>query len=263
MVRRAGLLTAFAVAVAACGGSSDEAVPVSVEVTLITAAPTTTETPLQPVDSAPDADDDTATDETDTEAGDAATSTVPESTAPESTVETTTTTTEPAGPNAAETFALETNGLGATAFGADPDGTITFVSSFLGPPTADTGWIDPFTIGPCGGTQLRQVNWGELRLEFGDVSNITVDRPHFYAYTYGREGSGGVVQPAGLTTADGLGLGTSVIDLLGLYPTVELRVADEFIAANFIINDSLTGRLSGLGDNGVVELSIGGLQGEG
>ncbi len=93
-------------------------------------------------------------------------------------------------------FSLETDGLGAVSFGADPDGVITFVTSFLGGATADTGWVDPFTIGACGGTQLRQVTWGDLQLEFGDVSNIAEGRPHFYAYYYGKEGSS-TASPAG------------------------------------------------------------------
>ena len=42
-------------------------------------------------------------------------------------------------------FSLQNDGLGAVSFGADPDGVITFVTSFLGGATADTGWVDPFT----------------------------------------------------------------------------------------------------------------------
>ncbi|MFT6289912.1 MAG: hypothetical protein ACJAR2_000497 [Ilumatobacter sp.] len=160
---------------------------------------------------------------------------------------------------AAGLFTLETSGLGSTSFGADPDGTVTFVSNFLGAPTLDTGWVDPFTIGPCGGTQLRQVSWNNLQLEFGDSSAVTEGRPHFYSYTYGLEGSGGTVTPAGLATAKQITVGSPVAALITAYPGVQLRSADEFIAPNFFINDNLTGRMSGLADTDVVELIIGGI----
>jgi hypothetical protein len=162
-------------------------------------------------------------------------------------------------PPVASLFTLETDGLGSTSFGADPEGTITFVSNFLGAPTLDTGWVDPFSIGPCGGTQLRQVSWSNLQLEFGDSSAVTEGRPHFYSYTYGLEGSLGIVTPAGLATVEQITVGSSVSDLIEAYPAVQLRSADEFIAPNFFVNDNLTGRMSGLADADVVELIIGGI----
>lgn len=166
---------------------------------------------------------------------------------------------ETTGPPIASLFTLETDGLGSTSFGADPEGTITFVSNFLGAPTMDTGWVDPFTIGPCGGMQLRQVSWNNLQLEFGDSSPVTEGRPHFYSYTYGLEGSGGIVTPAGLATVEQITVGSLVADLIEAYPGVQLRSADEFIAPNFFVNDNLTGRMSGLADADVVELIIGGI----
>ena len=144
------------------------------------------------------------------------------------------------------------------SFGADPDGVITFVTSFLGGATADTGWVDPFTIGACGGTQLRQVTWGDLQLEFGDVSDIAEGRPHFYAYYYGKEGQSSA-SPAGLETAEGISVGSTVAQLLAAYPTVQLRIGDEFMNDSFFVNDNLTGRLSGLADPDVVQMVIGGI----
>ena len=267
-VRPAITVAICSIAVAACG-SGDEATPTSLEVIPIPTTTSTTEPVFVPVDSAPDGELG--------EGGDGS-----GSTDGESTVESTTTSTtlvsetgdgsvpvsEPPSTDAPTSttdpldggdFTLDVDGLGSTSFGADPEGTISFVSSFFGEPTADTGWVDPFTIGPCGGTELRQVDWNELRLEFGDVSAVRQDRPHFYAYTYGAEGSLGAVQPSGLATPLDITTGSSVNDLIEAYPTVELRSADEFIAANFFVNDNLSGRLSGLADDDVVELIIGGI----
>lgn len=250
------VVPAFAMlALAACGGGSDDAEDSLPEVTLITT--TTSLAPFVPADSAPATD--VASDET--VATPALTEPPPETApptepAPDTTLapETTTTTTPP--PDAG--FVLGTDGLGSVSFGADPDGVIAFVTSFLGGATADTGWVDPFTIGACGGTQLRQVSWGDLQLEFGDVSTITDGRPHFYAYFYGREGISSATPP-GLATSEGITVGSTVAALLQAYPGVQLRSGDEFMNDSFFVNDNLTGRLSGLADPDVVELIIGGI----
>ena len=190
--------------------------------------------------------------------------TVPADTEPSVTPETTPTpapppeTTTSSTPPPTAGFSLETDGLGAVSFGADPDGVIAFVTSFLGGATADTGWVDPFTIGACGGTQLRQVTWGDLQLEFGDVSNITEGRPHFYAYYYGKEGSS-TASPTGLATSEGISVGSTVAQLLQAYPGVQLRLGDEFVNDSFFVNDNLTGRLSGLADSDLVQMVIGGI----
>jgi hypothetical protein len=271
-IRAAIALVVGSIAIAACG-SGDDATPTSVEVTLVTT--TTTEPVFVPVDSAApvDANDANAdadgsgagVDEpvtTEVVATDVSTTSVPAPVGTES-ASSVPTATDPAPPTtdpvAEANFTLDVNGLGSALFGADPEGTIGFVSSFLGEPTGDTGWVDPFSIGPCGGTELRQVDWGQLRLEFGDVSSVRQDRPHFYAYTYGAEGSLGAVVPPGLSTPLGITAGSRVEALIEAYPTVELRSADEFIAANFFVNANFSGRMSGLADDDVVEVIIGGV----
>ena len=155
-------------------------------------------------------------------------------------------------------FVLGADGLGSTSFGASPDGVIAFVGSFLGAPTSDTGWLDAFEVGACSGTQIRQIAWSDLHLEFGDASAVAQGRQHFYAYTYGTPGAT-AAQPAGLATEEGLTIGSSVADLLAAYPDVQLRSGDEFISDNFFVNDNFTGRLGGLADSDVVEVIIGGL----
>jgi hypothetical protein len=80
---------------------------------------------------------------------------------------------------------LRPNGLGDAAFGVDPDGTVAYISSIIGKPTVDTGWVDPLSVGACPGTELRQVTWNDLVLLFTDQSPFATGRRHFFAYTYG------------------------------------------------------------------------------
>ena len=264
--------TAAVLVITACGGGSDDADDSLPQITLITT--TTSLPPFDPSDSVVDGTEDgietspetpaptdpaptdpAPSDPPASESTDAAgPTTLPVETAPSSAPETAASTSPPA----AADFSLQTDGLGAVSFGANPDGVITFVTSFLGGASADTGWVDPFTIGACGGTQLRQVTWGDLQLEFGDVSNIAEGRPHFYAYYYGKEGLSSA-SPAGLATDEGISVGSSVAQLLQAYPGVQLRSGNEFVNDSFFINDNLTGRLSGLADPDLVQMVIGGI----
>lgn len=253
----------FAVAsilLAACGGSdSDVADGTLPEVTLI---PTTSEAPLVVDGEAPDDGDQESA--ATTEVADTTTSVAT------TTIAATTTVADPVATDAApaeteptiDAFELSADGLGAVQFGADPEQSITFVTSVLGAPTADTGWLAPIDFGPCGGTRIRQVSWSQLRLEFGDSSNVTEGRDHFYAYFYGVEGSSSS-QPAGLQTTDGIGVGTTVRELLAVYPGATLFEGDEFVGPTFVVNDSLAGRMSGVADDDVVEVVIGGIPCEG
>ncbi|MFK8022342.1 MAG: hypothetical protein AB8G26_00150 [Ilumatobacter sp.] len=271
--RSIAVATLVSVVLAACGGGSDEAVVTTVAVT--TTPPTTAPAddglfeaidPTAPADDEPLVTEPAATDVPVTEPVPPITEPAPPSTdsAPPAGTDPAVSTTIASPPSGGDLpFTLEVDGLGVTSFGADAVGTISFVSSFLGEPTRDSGWVDPFTIGACGGTELRQVSWGALQLEFGDSSSITEGRQHFYAYFYGAEGSNGVVTPADLATAEGVTVGSSVGELLEAYPTAQLRDGDDFIAPNFFVNDNLTGRMSGLADVDVVELIIGGIPCEG
>lgn len=243
--------------VAACGGGSEDADPTIPEITLIT---TTTEAPLFEPDEEPVATDPVVVEESTTTVAEVATTTAPEvatTIAPEPTPAPETTPVETAPPPPGGEFVLGADGLGAVPFGADPEQTITFISSVVGSPTFDTGWVDPFEIGPCGGTRLRQVSWNQLQLEFGDVSGITEGRDHFYAFFYGAEGSS-TPQPPGLKTETKIGAGSSVAELIAAYPGVTLLQGDEFIGPSFRVNDNLSGRMSGLADDDVVEAIVGG-----
>jgi hypothetical protein len=253
-------LSILALAAAACGGSdssvsSDDTTP---QITLLT---TTTVAPEVTIDSVPPTTDTSSNDPDDSDA-EASVTTAAEDVNPGASDPTTTTVPPPTTADVEGRFELTTSGLGSTSFGADPDGTIAYVSALLGQPTADTGWVDPFTIGPCGGTELRQVSWGNLQLEFGDVSTVAEGRRHFYSYTYGQEGSSTAV-PSGLATPENITIGSTVGALLAAYPNTQLLSADEFTPDSFVVSDDLRGRLSGLTDADVVELIVGGLPCEG
>lgn len=189
-------------------------------------------------------------------------------TAPPSTASTTSlapTTTEPVDP-LVEALELSDEGIGAAVFSGDPEGVVTYLSSFAGPPTEDTGWVDPFSISACAGTELRVVSWGSLRLTFGDVSPILDGRRHFFAYTYGSyswdpaTSTVAVVDqtPVGLRTDTGVGLGTTVVALEGAYPGLELNPSDDFFPETYFVNDNMRGALSGLADDSTVVSIIGG-----
>jgi hypothetical protein len=253
VVMRRVMITGFAaalLALAACGGSDDVVAGPTTRLTLL---PTTTTT--QPVAT-------TTTPET------TSTSAAPTTVAPPAGASTTTelmptTTAAPVDPTV-EALVLSDEGIGAAVFSGDPDGVVAFLTSLVGPPTADTGWVDPFEISACAGTQLRVVSFGSLRLTFGDVSPVLEGRPHFFAYTYGAYTFDGVTvtvtdqTPAGLVTEDGVGLGTDLIALEAALPGLELNPSDDFFPETFVVNDNLRGALSGLADDSTVVQIVGG-----
>lgn len=255
--RHAGAVLTVALLLGACSsGSSGDSAQTLPEITLLTTTTTTTTLLFDPVDDP----DDSGSDSEDADTTIADTSTTlqaPTTLAPTTTAEDASATEPPLG--------LELSGVGAAAFGADPEGIIGFISSFIGGPTADTGYVDPFEFGACAGTQARRVFWGSLMLEFGDSSNVADGRLHFYAYQYGTEDPAGIVPdtPPGLATPEGISFGSTVAELLQAYPATDFIEADEFLPATFLVNDNLRGYLTGLTDVDTVTVITGGLPCEG
>jgi hypothetical protein len=140
---------------------------------------------------------------------------------------------------------LRPNGLGDAAFGAEPEGVVAYVSAIIGAPTVDTGWVDPLSIGACPGTEFRQVFWGDLVLQFSDQSSVTTGRRHFFSYVYGPAFVQGHITPAGLKTDAGIGVGSTVAELMGTYPAVVINPGDSFSGPNFFVNNGLAGFLTG------------------
>jgi hypothetical protein len=217
----------------ACGGSDDD----TAASTAVTILPSTTSTTT------------TSTTTTTT----TTTTTVAETTTSTSTVAPSTTEPDPA----TGELLLSGDGIGTAGFGADPDGVVDYVNSYLGPPSNDTGWIDPLTIGLCSGDELRQVSWGVLVLLFGDVSEVVQGRRHFFGYAYGDRGEIGA-EPVGLQTTRGVMIGSRVVDVRAAYPAATINPEDDFTPPFFFVNDSLRGFLTGVTDDATVTAILGG-----
>lgn len=219
---------------ASCGGSDDSTTETTTEFTLL---PTTTTT-------TPPSTTTTSTSTTTTTTTSTTTTTVasPSTTEPNPTV---------------EALVLSGDGIGTAGFGAEAEGVISYLSSYLGGPSNDTGWVDPFSIGLCPGTELRRVSWGVLTLLFGDVSSVLDGRRHFFGYTYGDLAEIGA-EPAGLRTTRGVTIGSRVVDVRAAYPAVQFFPEDDFFPPSFVVTDSLRGFLTGVDDDATVTAIIGG-----
>ena len=185
----------------------------------------------------------------------APTTTAPATTTSTAAPTTTSTTTAPATTTtiaAVEGLGLSGDGLGDALFGADAQGVIDYVSSVLGAPTNDTGWIDPLSIGAaCPGTEVRFVDWHDLYLFFSDETGYASDARHFAGFVYG-PAFGATLTPFGLSTDAGIDVGSTVAELRAVYPSVVVNPDDELSGPNFVLDDGLFGFLSGGGDSDTV-----------
>jgi hypothetical protein len=259
-MKRIGLVLFACVAFAACGGD-DDSNAAQTTTTKLTLLPTTTTTIVPPTTEAPRSpvlvQDTTTTIST-------TTTTSPETTTTALIVPTIPLETLPEVDPIVEALRLSDDGIGAAVFTGEPEGVIAYLSSFIGAPTSDTGWVDPFEISACSGSELRIVSWGGLQLTFGDVSKVLQGRRHFFSFTYGQYTYDGVgvtqvdATPAGLLTVKGVGLGTPVIEVEFIYPGLTINPADDFVPPNFVVNDNLRGFVAGLADNSPVVQLIGG-----
>jgi hypothetical protein len=153
---------------------------------------------------------------------------------------------------------LADTGIGTALFGDEPESVITFIGSELGAATLDTGWvpIDEATL--CPGSQYRRVEWGVLRVEFGDESPFGSGRQHFAGWNYGTEGRLGE-EPQGLISALGVGLGARVDELQDAYPEVQVFEGEEgMFSPSYFVNDFFTGYVTGVQPDDVVMVMFGG-----
>jgi hypothetical protein len=189
--------------------------------------------------------------------------TIPVTTAPSTSTSTSTTSTTTSSTTSTTVapgaeLVLRPNGLGDAAFGAEPEGVIAYVSSIIGPSTVDSGWIDPLSVGACPGTEFRQVFWGDLVLQFSDESSVTAGRRHFFSYVYGPSFVDNAITPAGLKTDAGIGVGSTVAELTGTYPSAVINPGDDFGGPNFFLNEGLAGFLNGINPTDTVTSVLGG-----
>ncbi len=153
---------------------------------------------------------------------------------------------------------LSADGLGEESFGAEATGVTSYVQSILGPPTHDTGWLDPVATGAaCPGTEIRYVTWGDLSLFFTDDSTFASGLRHFAAYTYG-PAAGAFVDPFGLSVDGGISVGNTVDELRAVYPDAVINESDELGGASFHIVDGLAGFLTGTAGSDTITTFVGG-----
>ncbi len=158
----------------------------------------------------------------------------------------------------AAALVLRTNGLGQVAFGAEPEGVIAYVTSIVGSPTTDTGWIDPLSLGSCPGTEVRTVTWADLNLYFGDQSRLAIGRRHFFSYSLGPPSAGATIAPAGMVTVAGVGVGSTLADLRAAYPGLLVNPGDPVSQPSFEVSAGLGGLLTAADDAATVTAIQGG-----
>lgn len=186
------------------------------------------------------------------------TTTQPSTTTSTSTTVGTSTTTTTSTIPAVRGLDLSAEGLGGESFGAESNGVIAYVGSILGPPTHDTGWIDPVAAGlACTGNEVRHVTWGDLALFFTDDSTVASGLRHFAAYTYG-PAAGPFINPFGLSVAGGVSVGDTVDELLAVYPDALVNDGDELGGPSFHIENGLVGFLTGVSGSDTITTFLGG-----
>lgn len=152
---------------------------------------------------------------------------------------------------------LRSDGIGDARFGVEPDGVIGYVTAILGAPDRDTGWIESLSeFGSCPGTEVRAVEWANLRLLFGDQSDFNTGRRHFYGWQYGPP-IDSEIGPLGPATDGGITVGSTVREIVRVYPDVEIY-NDEIVGPGFEIEATLSGTLSDDAPNGLVLALYGG-----
>lgn len=163
-----------------------------------------------------------------------------------------TTTTRPIGAS----LPLRFDGLGDARFGAEPADVIAAISGVLGKPTADSNWVVASQIG-CPGKDARTVFWDDLKLTFGDASNESTGRRHFFTWSFGPP-AGAAPKPAGMATALGVTIGTSVTQIRKLYPAAKLIVGNDTVTPSAQLGDGLFVYLTDTTPSGVVTAVLGG-----
>ena len=131
-------------------------------------------------------------------------------------------------------LSLRPDGLGVVSFGDPPDLVLATIEALVGfPPTADTGWAEPFDVGfaVCPGTVVRLVDFEGLLVMFTDGGLYAPEgTEQFFSYAYGRA-------PPAITSGppDGINLGVTVEDLLAIYPDAELAPDDPRLGPSFSV----------------------------
>ncbi|MFM7044790.1 MAG: hypothetical protein ACKOYG_04475 [Ilumatobacteraceae bacterium] len=159
---------------------------------------------------------------------------------------------------AVEGLGLSARGLGTALFGAESESVVDYVVSILGQPTTDSGWIDPFAIGlACPGSEIRFVEWDDLRLFFSDDTTAASSVRHFASFAYG-PALGSTPSPFGLETDGGIRLGDTVRDLRAAHPGGLLSPGDDVVGPKYQIEDGFVAYVTEAVGAGIVRSFQGG-----
>jgi len=175
------------------------------------------------------------------------TTTTPPSTSSTSTTAATTTTTIPPGVE----LVISNTGIGTANFGADSNAVVHYVTAIIGPPTADSGAVDPANFGVCPGTTVRAVTWNDLVAYFGDESADFGGREHFIGFTLGPPLSG-TIRPAGMATDANIGIGTGYPEMIATYPQAPVSEPTPSGAFDFQVDSGVVVRTNGIDVDSVV-----------
>jgi hypothetical protein len=151
---------------------------------------------------------------------------------------------------------LRFDGLGDVRFGVAPEDVIAYLTADLGNPTADTGWVGAAQLG-CEGTEARVMFWDDLKVTFGDESEVSSGRRHFFTYSFGPP-AGTAPKPAGMETLLGVTIGSSVAEILEAYPAVRLIVGNQTDDSSAELSDDLFAVLTNTTRSGFVTQIYGG-----
>jgi hypothetical protein len=94
-------------------------------------------------------------------------------------------------------------------------------------------------------------------LFFSDVSPAATGLRHFAQYTYG-PAFATTMNPYGLTTDAGVGIGTTVTTLKAAYPAAVVNPGDDVVGPSFFIEEGLMGFLSGPSESDGIVAFVGG-----
>lgn len=104
---------------------------------------------------------------------------------------------------------------------------------------------------------MRNVDWGDLSLIFGDESNITGGRDHFYSWSLGPP-DGAILSPAGMATPERIGIGSSVSEVQAAYPAAIVSAGDEIVASSARLSEGLFAFVTSADGSGLVTALVGG-----
>lgn len=172
------------------------------------------------------------------------------------TVPETTTTTQP------EQLLLRPDGLGDLTFGDRADDVLQYLTGLVGEPEEDTGWVDKGeSYATCIGTQVRFVQWGALQIFLTDgPSDWAPAGVRHFAHWADTVLLG--EPPIEMATEEGIGVGSTVDEIVAAYGT-DARVEDDPLYGPSFILDTpgagmLIGSLTGLqSDDTLQSLSAG------